>query len=82
MHCIDWGWSNDPGPSRAGRFPAIFISTSDYRLFQTADLFCSMELVRLKVKNNIVSASEMEFFGNLRDLKKNYLKPLHKKEWI
>ena len=54
---------------------------SDYRLFQTADLFCSMELVRLKVKNNIVSASEMEFFGNLRDLKKNYLKPLHKKEW-
>ena len=32
---------------------------SDYRLFQTADLFCSMELVRLKVKNNIVSASEM-----------------------
>jgi hypothetical protein len=55
---------------------------SDYRLFQTADLFCSMELVRLKVKNNIVSASEMEFFGNLRDLKKNYLKPLHKKEWI
>ena len=55
---------------------------SDYRLFQTADLFCSMELVRLKIIHNTVSVSEMEFFGNLRDLKKNYLKPLQKKEWI
>ena len=55
---------------------------SDYRLFQTADLFCSMELIRLKIKNNTVSTSEMEFFGSLRDLKKNYLKPLRKKEWI
>ena len=55
---------------------------SNYRLFQAADLFCSMELVRLKIKTNTVSASEMEFFGNLRDLKKNYVKPLQKKEWI
>ena len=55
---------------------------SDYRLFQAADLFCSMELVRLKIQTHTVSASEMEFFGNLRDLKKNYLKPLRKKEWV
>lgn len=60
----------------------IKVFPSDYQLFQTADLFCSMELVRLKIKNNMVSASEMEFFGNLRDLRKNYLKPLQKKEWI
>ena len=30
---------------------------------------------------NALLASEIEFFGNLRDLKKNYLKPLAKFEW-
>ncbi len=55
---------------------------SDYRLFQAADLFCSMELVRLKIEASSVSASENEFFGNMRYLKKNYLKTLQKKEWI
>ena len=55
---------------------------SDYRLFQAADLICSMELVRLKIEANSVSASELEFFGNIRDLKKNYLKPILKKEWM
>ena len=54
---------------------------SDYRLFQAADMFCSMELITLKLENSSISASEMEFFGNLRDLKKNYLKPLAKLEW-
>lgn len=54
---------------------------SDYRLFQAADMLCSMELVRLKMDAAAVSTSELEFFGNLRDLKKNYLKPLEKQEW-
>ena len=53
----------------------------DYKLFQVADLICSMELIKLKLKNNFLSKSESIFFGNLRDLKKNYLKPLEKKEW-
>ena len=52
-----------------------------YKLFQVADLVCSMELVRLKLENNLLSKSEEIFFGNPRDLKKNYLKPLQKKEW-
>ena len=54
---------------------------SAYRLFQVADLLCSLELVKLKIEASAVSSSEMEFFGNLRDLKKNYLKPLSRKEW-
>lgn len=57
------------------------VTPSDYRLFQAADMICSMELVKLKIESATVSASEMEFFGNLRDLKKNYLKPLAKCEW-
>lgn len=52
-----------------------------YKLFQVADLVCSMELVRLKLEKNLLSKSEEIFFGNPRDLKKNYLKPLQKKEW-
>ena len=50
----------------------------DYKLFQVADLLCSMELVKLKMENNLFSKSEEIFFGNMRDLKKNYLKPLQK----
>lgn len=54
---------------------------SEYKLFQAADLLCTLELVKLKLKNNLFSKSEEIFFGNIRDLKKNYLKPLSKKEW-
>lgn len=55
---------------------------SEYKLFQAADLLCTMELIRLKLDNNSFTKSEMIFFGNLRDLRKNYLKPLQKKEWV
>ncbi len=55
---------------------------SDYRLFQAADLLCSMELLKLKIESASVSESEREFFGNMRDLRKNYLKPLKRKQWL
>ena len=58
------------------------VMPKDYKLFQVADLLCSLKLVSLKMENNIFSKSERNFFGNLRDLKKNYLKPLQKKEWM
>lgn len=57
------------------------VMPTEYKLFQAADLLCTMTLVRLKLENNLFSKSEMAFFGNIRDLKKNYLKPLGKKEW-
>lgn len=57
------------------------VMPTEYKLFQVADLLCTMELVKLKVENNLLSKSEMIFFGNTRDLKKNYLKPLSQKEW-
>lgn len=55
---------------------------SNYKLFQVADLFCTMCLVKLKLDTKQLSKSELSFFGNERDLKKNYLKPLAKKEWL
>ena len=57
------------------------VMPSEYKLFQAADLLCTLELVKLKLENNMFSKSEMTFFGNVRDLKKNYLKPLDKKKW-
>lgn len=57
------------------------VMPSEYKLFQAADLLCTLELVRLKLENNMFSKSEKIFFGNIRDLKKNYIKPLSKKEW-
>ena len=61
------------------QFEVKRVTPSDYRLFQAADMFCSMELIRLKLESSAIT--ELEFFGNLRDLKKNYLKPLQKFEW-
>lgn len=51
----------------------------DYKLFQVADLICTMELLSIKAETNSFSRSELEFFGNVRDFKKNYLKPIQKK---
>ena len=57
------------------------VMPSDYKLFQVADFICSLQLVRLKLEVNQFSKSEMNFFGNQRDLKQNYLNPLRKKEF-
>ena len=51
----------------------------DYKLFQVADLLCSMELLALKAEKGSFTKSETEFFGSVRDFKKNYLKSLLRK---
>lgn len=53
----------------------------DYKLFQVADLICTMQLISLKVEKGLFSNSEMKFFGNQRDMKRNYLRHIQKKEW-
>jgi hypothetical protein len=53
---------------------------SEYRLFQVADLICTLKLTELKLHEHSLSKSEKEFFGDERTLKKNYLKPLGRKE--
>lgn len=53
---------------------------ADYRLFQVADLICTLKLVELKAEAHILSKSEKYFFENERILKKNYIKPLRNKE--
>ena len=53
---------------------------SQYRLFQVADLICTLKLTELKLENHTLSKSEKAFFEDERTLKKNYLKPIKKKE--
>lgn len=57
------------------------VMPTDYRLFQVADLFCTLELVCLKDGHRIMSKSEESFFGSMRDMRKNYLKPMYKKRY-
>ena len=52
---------------------------SEYRLFQVADLVCTLKLTKLKMDNHTVSKSEKYFFENERTFKKNYLKILEAK---
>lgn len=52
---------------------------SDYKLFQVADLICTMKLLKLKEENNGLSRGELKFFGSIRELKKQYLKHIEKK---
>ena len=52
----------------------------DYKLFQVADLICTMELLAEKAEKNDFTRSEKEFFDNVRNFKKNYLKHIRKKE--
>ncbi len=56
------------------------VKPSEYKLFQVADLLCTMELLKLKTDANSFSKSEKEFFHSPRDFKKNYLKYVWKKK--
>lgn len=54
---------------------------SEYRLFQVADLICTLELLREKVECGKLSNSEEKLFHSKRELKKDFLKGIKKKEW-
>ena len=59
------------------------VEPSRYRLFQVADVACTIELARLKLDNDEgLSESENTFFGGVKNFKKNYLKILAKKLFV
>ncbi len=57
------------------------VSPKDYKLFQVADLICTLQLLDIKHKKNELSKSELLIFHNPKDLKKQFLKPIKKKEF-
>lgn len=52
----------------------------DYKLFQAADLICTLELLRLKSEAGKLTRSELLFFHSKRELKKDFLKNIQKKK--
>ena len=50
-----------------------------YKLFQVADLICTLELLNIKAESNTFTKSEKDFFLSRRDFKKNYFKAIMKK---
>jgi hypothetical protein len=52
-----------------------------YRLFQVADLYCTLELLRQKSADGRLTRSDLRFFGSRRALQKSYLAKLKKKEF-
>ncbi len=54
---------------------------SDYRLFQAADMACTLELLDLKYRSGTLSSSEIEFFRGERNLYKNNLKIAYAKRY-
>lgn len=58
------------------------VRPSSYKLFQVADLICTMELLTHKAEAESFSNSEMLFFESARTFKKNYLKALIKKRLL
>ncbi|MBO4241871.1 MAG: DUF3800 domain-containing protein [Clostridiales bacterium] len=51
----------------------------DYRLFQVSDYLCSFELLFIKQAAGTLSKAEKQFFYKPQELKKQFLKELHKK---
>ena len=51
-----------------------------YRLLQSADFICSMELLKIKKSENRLSKSEKQFFYKPQELKKTFFKAIDKKQ--
>lgn len=62
-------------------YEARKVLPKDYKLFQTADLICTLRLLALKCRHSGLSKSEYLIFHNERELKKQFLKPIAKKEF-
>lgn len=50
----------------------------EYRLFQSADLICTLELLRIKDAASELSKSEIGFFGSAGKIRRDYLRQLDK----
>jgi hypothetical protein len=57
------------------------ISPANYKLFQAADMLCTLELLSLKADRKMLSKSEIAFFSSARNLRKAYLNAIQKKRF-
>ena len=57
------------------------VAPNEYRLFQVADLICTLELIKIKMERGALSHSEERIFHSKRDIKKDFLRGISKKEF-
>ena len=57
------------------------VAPAHYKLFQAADMLCTLELLSIKANRKMLSNSELTFFSSERNLKKSYLRVLKKKRF-
>ena len=63
------------------KYELKIVNPSDYKLFQVADLICTLELINEKLENSEMSNSEKIMFHTKRDFKKDFYKGLKKKSF-
>lgn len=56
------------------------VKPTDYKLFQVADMICTLELSKLNFDNNRASKSEMNFYESRRKFKDFYYKTINRKK--
>jgi len=57
------------------------VSPANYKLFQAADLLCTMELLSKKAERKMLSKSEILFFTSERDFNKSYMNSIRRKRF-
>lgn len=57
------------------------VMPKDYKLFQAADLMCTLELLNVKCSKKELTRSELVVFHSQRELYKQFIKPIKKKEF-
>ena len=64
------------------KFDSRKILPKDYKLFQVADLLCTLELIKNKIETKNLSKSEKLIFHNKKEFKKDFINKLWKKIYI
>ena len=54
------------------------VKPTDYKLFQVADLVCTLEHIHSKIEIGMFSKTEKEFFSNAHSFKKDYWRKIEK----
>jgi len=57
------------------------VAPEQYKLFQAADMLCTLELLSIKMERKMLSKSEHAFFTSSKQLYKSYLRAIQKKRF-
>jgi hypothetical protein len=57
------------------------IAPANNKLFQAADMLCTLELLSMKAARKMLSSSETAFFSSAKNLNKSYLRTIQKKRY-